>query len=39
MQNAVKLQLQRLLEQQPYGSSAVHAVTTPGVKALQEVWA
>jgi len=31
------MQPQRLLQQQPYGGSAVHAVTTPRVKALQQV--
>jgi len=33
------MQPQHLLQQQPYGGSAVHAVTTPRVKALQQVWA
>jgi len=38
-QDAVKLQPQRLFQQQPYGGGAIHAVTTPQVKALQQVWA
>jgi hypothetical protein len=34
----VQVQVKRLLKQQPYGSSATHAVTTPTVKALQLIW-
>jgi hypothetical protein len=34
----VQVQLKRLLNQQPYGGSAVHAVTAPTVKALQLIW-
>jgi hypothetical protein len=32
------VQVKRLLKQQPYGRGAVHAVTTPTVKALQLIW-
>jgi hypothetical protein len=35
----IEVKPQRLFQQQPDGSGAVHAVTTPGVKALQQVWA
>jgi len=28
-----------LLQQQPDGSAAAHAVTAPSIKALQQVWA
>jgi hypothetical protein len=34
----VQVQVKRLLKQQPYGSGAVHAVTTPPVKAPQLIW-
>jgi hypothetical protein len=34
----VQVQIKRLLQQQPYSSSAAHAITTPGVKALQLIW-
>jgi hypothetical protein len=34
-QDTVQVQVKRLLKQQPYGGSAVHAVTAPAVKALQ----
>jgi hypothetical protein len=33
----VQVQIKGLLNQQPYGSSAVHAITTPAVKALLQV--
>lgn len=32
------MQVKRLLKQQPDSGSAIHAVTTPPVKALQLVW-
>jgi len=32
------VQIKRLLQQQPYGGGAVHAITTPGIKALQLIW-
>jgi len=38
-QDAVKLQAQGLLQQEPDGCRTIHAVTTPIVKALQQVWA
>jgi hypothetical protein len=31
------VQIKRLLQQKPYGSSAAHAITTPKVKALLQV--
>jgi hypothetical protein len=34
----VQVQVKRLLQQQPDGSGATHAVTTPAVKALQLIW-
>jgi hypothetical protein len=34
----VQVQIKRLLQQQPYCGSAAHAITTPGVKALQLIW-
>jgi hypothetical protein len=33
----VQVQIKRLLQQQPYSSSAAHAITAPGVKALLQV--
>jgi len=33
------MQAQCLLKQQPDGSGAVHAVTTPGIETLQQFWA
>ena len=32
------MQVKRLLQQEPYGSGATHAITTPRVEALQLVW-
>ena len=32
------MQVKRLLQQQPDSSGTVHAVTTPAVKALQQLW-
>jgi hypothetical protein len=37
-QDATHVQVKRLLQQQPYGGGATHAVTTPPVKALQLIW-
>jgi hypothetical protein len=37
-QNAVQVQIKRLLQQQTYSSGAAHAITTPAVKALQLIW-
>jgi hypothetical protein len=34
----VQVQIKRLLQQQPYSSSAAHAITTPRIKALQLIW-
>ena len=31
------MQVKRLLKEEPYSRSAVHAVTTPTVKALQQL--
>jgi hypothetical protein len=36
-QDAVAMQTQRLLQQQPDSSSTVHAVTTPTIKTLLQV--
>jgi hypothetical protein len=37
-QDAVQVQIKRLLQQKPYCGSAAHAITTPRVKALQLIW-
>jgi hypothetical protein len=37
-QDTVAMQTQRLLQQQPDSGGAVHAVTAPRVKALQQLW-
>jgi hypothetical protein len=37
-QYATHVQVKRLLQQQPDGSGATHAVTAPPVKALQLIW-
>jgi hypothetical protein len=34
----VQVKIKRLLQQKPYGSSAAHAITAPGVKPLQLIW-
>jgi hypothetical protein len=38
-QHFIDVQAQRLFQQQPDGSGAVHAVATPGVEAVQQFWA
>jgi len=34
----VQVQVKRLLKEKPYGGGTAHAITTPGIKALQLIW-